>query len=260
MKTYSYFNTTKLVTTSLLDMFNDIKVKHYDISGSPIKEYFVELGFGPDSKPYMSRLVQESNQKYYIQGTKIGVVFKGYTYDSDRERGSTEYIYFNDDSLLNDFYKELNPIPVNYNFNFTLKTFAMDLFSQVMEQIIPYFRPSLTLRVKEFSFLNIERDLGVYLEDEFPNDFIEPLTNEDRREFSCSFNITVKGFMYRPISTESIIKIINSKYFIENEDVEYLVDEYRTSAFDVSATNIPTNYLTSAFDIEKNVYVVKVGL
>lgn len=261
MNQYSYFNTTRLVTNALLDMFNDIKVKHYDTSGSPLKEYCVEVGFGPDSKPYLSRLAQESGQRYYQQGTKIGVTFNGYSYDSERERGSTEYVLITNDSDLDDFYKILNPIPVNYNFNFSIKSFSMDLISQIMEQIIPYYRPSLSIRVKMFSFINYEHDLTVFLNDDFPLEFSEPLTNEDRREFTYKFDVTVKGYMFRPVTHESIIRVINSKYFVQNDETSYLLDEYRTSAFDTSATNlIPNEFLTSSFDANNDVYIVKVSV
>ena len=88
--------------------------------------------------------------------------------------------------------------------------------SQILENILPYFNPNRNIRVKEFSFFNIERDLNVKLTGVTPV-VTTDLTENDRRQVSCDIGLTVDAFMYRPFSHESIIKVIESKYYtIEN--------------------------------------------
>jgi hypothetical protein len=90
----------------------------------------------------------------------------------------------------------------------------MDYFAQIMENILPYFNPALFLRVKEFSFLNIERDLRVTMPGVVP-EFISPeISDDDRRYVNATLDLTVEAWMYRPFEYSSIIKVIDSRYFV----------------------------------------------
>ena len=102
--------------------------------------------------------------------------------------------------------------------------------SQILENILPYFNPKSFLRIKEFSFLNIERDIPVSITG--PTfDFSEDLQNEDIKLTNATIGITIEAFMYRPWTYGQIIKIINSQYFVADVGTQV------TTSASTSATN-----------------------
>ena len=73
--------------------------------------------------------------------------------------------------------------------------------------------------VKEFSFLNIERDLKIVFAGDVSPDFGDSYERETDRMIEVSLQFTVEGFLYLPVSTNKIIKIINSEYFIDDVSI-----------------------------------------
>jgi hypothetical protein len=110
--------------------------------------------------------------------------------------------------------------------------------SQILENILPAFNPALHLRVKEFSFLNIERNMKVQLGD-VSYDYPQEMSEEDSRYINSTMTFTVDGYMYRPVSQDYIIKYIKTNYWYNN-DVSH-AEVYSTSGMDLSATP-PSDY------------------
>jgi len=222
---YYYPRTVRAITIALTDMFNDIRVVKYDANNNPISEKDVPITFGPIEKYHQDRIEDhyydadnvEHNQRYYLQIPRIALVPNGIVYDADRASGVNEWRYWMQESLelseseIDSIVSDYQPTPYNFNFTIYIKNDSMDYMSQILENILPYFNPSLMLRVKEFSFLNIERDLPVLL-DGVGYDFIDDETVSDTRYVNATLNLTVKGYMYRPFLMSKVIKIINSKY------------------------------------------------
>jgi len=263
---YYYPRTIRAVTIALLDMFNDIRVVKYDEHNNPVGEKFVPITFGPVEKYHQDRTENhyydsegvEHNQRYYLQIPRMALVLNGIAYDPERASGSNEWRYWMKESLglsetqTNKIISDYQPTPYNFNFTLHIKNDSMDFLSQILENILPYFNPSLMLRVKEFSFLNIERDLPVSIDGINP-DFIDDEDATATRFVNCSMNITVKGFMYRPFITSEVIKVINSKYINGNTDT--MLEGFSTSGFetsggvpiDTSALPQPDDFFTSGY-------------
>ena len=226
---YYYPRTIRAITIALLDMFNDIRVVKYDANGIPISEKNVPITFGPVEKYHQDRIENhyfdsknvEHNQRYYLQIPRIALTPNGVAYDPERATGVNEWRYWFQETLeisesqLDEIFSDYQPTPYTFSFTLYIKNDSMDYMSQILENILPYFNPTLMLRVKEFSFLNVERDIPVTL-DGVGYDFIEDETAPDTRYVNASLNLTVKGYMYRPFITSKIIKSINSKYLNYN--------------------------------------------
>lgn len=255
-KTYYYPKTIRNLTIAFTDLFNDIVVKRLDDAGIVVKELTLPIKFGPVNKFQHNIMREESGKDYYIKLPSLAVTLDGLDFASDRAAGMNEYRNFYDTDLglddVNTFYRDVQPTPYNYNFSLHVLTESLDDFSQIMENILPYFNPTLHLRVKEFSFLNIERDIPVQYAG-VTTDFLEVQEGGTKRYVNGTINFIVKGYMYRPLTDVKVIKKIESKYFTNWDlgtsasDVE--VDKFRTSGFmDTSASDLvaPYAYDTSA--------------
>lgn len=223
MEQFYYPKTIRGIIIAISDMFNDIKVERYDSSGALVKSINVPITFGPVEKFQQIRKEEESGTKYWVGLPKVALVLSSIDYSSERAVGVNETRYWFDQSVglsgTNEFQTDVQPTPYDFAFTLHIRTQSLTDFSQIIENILPYFNPSLYLRVKEFSFLNIERDLKVTLASVSP-EFIDDQTDSDRRFVNGTLSLVVEGFLYRPLSTQKIIKQINSRYFI---------DEYTTS-------------------------------
>lgn len=227
METFYYPQTIKNITIALMDLFNDLYCVKYDASGTSAENIIVPLQYGNTDKTYKDRLENhyydandtEHGERFYQMFPRMSLLLDGITYNSNRCYGSNEFRYWLNETMeisgsnITDSFRDYQPTPYDLTFSLYIKTNSLDHFAQLMENILPYFNPKLMLRVKEFAFLNIERDLPVTLNSISP-EFTDDLGNADRREINGTLSFTVAAFMYRPWTKSKIIKVINSRYFI----------------------------------------------
>lgn len=223
--TYYYPETVRNVTVALLDMFDDFFIKRYDKTpardASIVKTVRVPIMFGPNEKRHLDELRIGKDGYQAPPVPRMSLILTGIEYDPSRASGINEIRHFYDTNLqlngLDQFFTELNPAPYNYNFTLSIQTESVSDFSQIVENILPYFNPMRYLRVKEFAFLNIERDLPVLMGGITPN-FSDVMEVSDKRKIDGDIELKVQGWMYRPIDAVKIIKYIKSKYIISQFD------------------------------------------
>lgn len=220
-QTYYYPETIRNVTVAVLDMFDDFYIKRYDRTpaknGTVVKTVRVPIMFGPQEKRHMDELRGTKDGWQAPPVPRLSLVLNGIEYDPSRASGINEIRHFYDTNLeikdLDGFFADVNPAPYNFNFTLSVMTDSLSDFSQIVENILPYFNPNRYLRVKEFSFLNIERDLPLALGGITPN-FTDSLDVGQERRVDGDMSLTVQGWMYRPISSEKIIKSIKTSFLI----------------------------------------------
>lgn len=239
MASYYYPATIRSVVTSVLAFFNDIHVHRTDDNGLVVKDIIVPIKFGPVSKDFQFRTAHEFGAKYYLSYPNITFALNSVAYDPERATGVDEYRYFYDDKIgldnLNDFWSDVQPVPYDLTFSMQVLTESMDDWCQIIENILPQFNPAVYLRVKEFSFLDIERDLQMVL-GSISTDFTQEQGEEEKRAINGTLEFTVKSVLYNPVKNAKIIKQIQSKYNIFDAEAEYQVTQYSTSGiFDTSA-------------------------
>lgn len=229
MITYYYPRTIRQISVALLNMFNDMKVIKYDKDGNILFDKNVPITWGPVEKYHFDRIEDhyvdadgvQHNIKYYEQLPRLALVLNGIVYDSDRATGVNQWRSWFKESLdltdteIDTIVTDYQPTPYNYNFTLYIKTDSTDFLAQILENILPYFNPSLQLRVKEFSFLNVERDLQVTMDGVNP-EFVDDMGESDTKFVNASINLTVKGWAYRKVLYSKVIKMINTRYFSNN--------------------------------------------
>jgi hypothetical protein len=245
---YSYYYpaTIRAVVTSVLAFFNDIHVHRLDDHGVLVKDLTIPIKFGPVDKSFQFRAEKEFGATYYISLPNITFALTNIQYDSDRAMGVNEIRTFYDDKIgldnLNDFWTDVQPTPYDLTFSMQILTESMDDWCQIMENILPYFKPAVYLRVKEFSFLDIERDLQMTLSN-VATDFLMEQGEEDKRYVNGSLDFTVKCVLYTPVKNAKIIKQIQSRYLAYDGDNYFQTSQYNTSAaIDSSAASVTSAY------------------
>lgn len=260
MNVYYYPKTLSGITIALLDLFNDIIVKKYNAAGDVVDIIDVPIQFGPIDKTYTDRKRQEDSKHFYLQVPRMSLVFTGLGIAEERAAALNEERYWLDAEVnlsgSDTLFSDLNPVPYNYFFTLYIRTDSMNDFSQILENTLPYFAPDQHLRVKEFSFLNVERDLTVKISN-VGSELSDDLDQEGTTTIDANFDIQVEGFMYKPVSTSNLVNVINTNYFIADTSANTVVNSFSTSGFS-AISDIPTTpssaWETSGYNIANDVY------
>ena len=145
---YFYNSSLKNLTIAMMSLFNNINVKHYDDNGAETKTVKVPIKFGPQSKYYQRRTEDASGQRYYVQLPVLSIVPNGFSFNANRSLSSKEpRALLNPEQYENpaDFLVDMMPSPWDVNFTVGIRTESFQDFSQIIEQIIPFFAPSVYL-------------------------------------------------------------------------------------------------------------------
>jgi len=239
------------ITISLLDMFNSIQVYNYTSASSvtPAKIIDVPLKFGPSEKYHLFNIQRESGKNYYAKLPSLLLTLDSMSYNSDRATSVNEVREIYDDTIdisyVDQFWSDVQPTPYDYKYTLEVRTESMDHLSQILENIVPYFNPTNHLRIKEFDFLNLERNLRVELQG-VSIDYPKEMGEEDSRYMNASIDLLVHGYVYRPISYSSVIKYIKKDYFYDNINTE----SFSTSGMsDFETPPSDYNYVESVEDV-----------
>lgn len=271
MLDFYYSEVIKRCCIAFSDIFNDIVIKKYNSAGTIIAEKKVPIAFGHRDKYWDIRKEAEIGKKYYLTLPRLSFTLDGIEYDPERAMSVNTLREVYSESLglsnIDSVFTDPSPAPYNLSFTLYLKAESMGNFSQIIENILPYFSPSIYLRIREFPFLNIERDLKLTLNGSVNLEFTDDQEETNRRELNSSLNFTLNAWMYSPYTTSKIIKVINSRYYIDQVTSAtptsadaFLVDAYNTSGFwktsggILSGTPSESQYDFSAYNTDGECY------
>lgn len=242
-----------------MSVFKNLIVKKSDISGNILEIIDVPIMTNQPEKEYQW-LVQnhyfdknntEIGTRFYIKLPRMSLCFTGLSYAADRATSVNEVReWFNTDVNLSQddvdsVMTDIQPAPWNLNFMLYIRTDSYEYMAQLLENVLPYFNPKIQLRVKEFSFLNVERTLPVSIDTVTPTITMD-IGENDYRQVNCDLPLTVEGFLYKPWTDKSIIKVINTNYFVDN----VLEKSINLSGSPVLSGNfaVPDNFILSGSD------------
>jgi hypothetical protein len=188
------------------NLFSDITIQRLNNAGVRIQTIGVPIAYGP-KESFLVRINQDPNldKDVMVQVPRIGFEIVGMNYDGRRKLSSTvknKVISSTDNNVFKTQY-----VPVPYDIQVTLSIFVKnaDDGAQILEQIVPYFRPEFTTSVKLVPEMSIIADTPVILndvsiEDTYEGDFVT------RRSLIWNLNFTIRAFLFGPITTGKVIK------------------------------------------------------
>ena len=187
------------------NMFNDLEVGRYNNSGQLIQSIQVPISYGPKEK-FLARLREDPglNRPFSTVLPRLSFEITNMSYDPTRTYNKMNRIL--QTTSGGDVLKTQHA-PTPYDIDITLYgMFANNEDAvQVVEQILPFFRPEWTHSVKITSDMNEHFDVPTVLndmsiEDSYESDF------ETRRAIIYTFNFTIKGYMFGPVTNKGVIK------------------------------------------------------
>lgn len=195
------------------NLMNDIVVARLNTAGERVQSIAVPLAYGPKEK-FLVRLNQDPNfeQAVAITLPRMGFEITSMVYAPTRKLSSTlknVTLKSDDDDRMKTQY-----VPVPYDINLLLSIFVSnaDDGAQILEQILPYFRPEFTTNIRLIPEMNVVVDTPVVLqdvsiEDTYEGDF------DTRRALIYNLNFSMKAYIYGPVSNQGVIKRSVTNFF-----------------------------------------------
>lgn len=143
--TYFYNSSIRKVVALFGDMFNQMQVARRDVNGNFVNQRRVPISYAPQ-EAFLNRI----NERPDLDDERVAIVLPRMSYeisgsilyDSNRQQGRNVSCTVVD--------ADGTPVaimsPVPYNIPFTLSVYSrtQDEVLQIVEQILPYFKPSIT--------------------------------------------------------------------------------------------------------------------
>jgi len=201
-----YHGTIRKYVIAFGNLFNDIYVQRLDSNGTRIQTLAVPLAYGPKEK-WLVRLAQDPNldQDVAITLPRMGFEIQSMAYAPQRKLSSTLKNVKLKTSDLDRVDTQYVPVP--YDIIMLLSVFVRnaDDGAQIIEQIIPYFRPEFETNVRLIPEMDVVVDTPVVLqdvaiEDTYEGDF------DTRRALIYNLTFSMKAYFYGPVSHSGIIK------------------------------------------------------
>lgn len=243
-----YNATTKKYVAVFGTIFNKISIVRYDQNEQEVQRMIVPISYGPYQK-FLARVVQDPNldRKTAITLPRMSFEITGMTYDGTRKVNSIKKLRAgpSDDSELSSF--QYSPTPYNIDFSLSIMTKYAEDGTQILEQIIPFFKPEWTTTVKlidNIEPLDIPLVLnGINLEDVYEGDFIT------RRSLLWTLTFTMKAWYFGPTRDRKVIKFIDTRYHTST-NLDSPVKSIVTLQLGLTANGEPTTDIDESIDYD----------
>ena len=161
---------------------------------------------------------------------RMGFIITNMGYDFERKHSSIAK--FNSESV-DSLHRQKMFMPVPYNLNIQLSVYSrnMDDGLQILEQILPFFKPSFNITIDELSDMGVMRDIPIILDTINHEDSSEGVTGESVRLLRWDLDFTIKANFYGPVKNQSIIKHVYVDYHTskDGEYQEKIDEQYKVS-------------------------------
>jgi hypothetical protein len=186
------------------NMFNDVQISRMTKEGVERQRLIVPISYGPKEK-YLARLNDDKFLERQVATVLPRLAFEITSMQYAPTRTTNKLLRnvatgTNANTLVSQF------TPVPYDFNISLYgMFAnQEDAVQVVEQVLPFFRPEWTTSVKLIDELDQYFDIPTTLtdltiEDSYDSDY------ESRRSIIYTFNFIVKGYVFGPLKNKGVI-------------------------------------------------------
>lgn len=187
------------------NMFNDIDVVRYNNAGAAVQTIRVPIAYGPREK-FLARLRTDPSldREVAIQLPRLSFEITNIAYAANRGLNKlTRNVGLSTDT--NKLQTVWTPTPYDINISLYGMFANQEDAVQVVEQILPFFRPEWTHSLQLLNTVTDVYDVPTVLndlsiEDTYEADF------QTRRAIIYTFNFTVKGYLFGPTTNRGVIK------------------------------------------------------
>ena len=215
---YFFHGTTRKLITAFGTLFNHMEVQRDD--GKVIS---VPLTYASKEKFYVK---VKQDLKLDRLGNmvlpRMGFIITNMSYDFERKQSSIGK--FHAMSTNDTFHKKMF-LPVPWDINIELSIYSRNMADglQILEQIIPMWKPSFNITINELEEMGVMRDIPIILDDVSHDDTSESDVSDSFRILRWDLTFTIKANYYGPVKDQKIIKKIYVDYYTST-DGEYVDD------------------------------------
>lgn len=210
-----YFSLIRKYVTLLGTTINNISILREHPTDSNKNELIkIPLTYSPKEK-VLVRLNQDPNidREFAAILPMISFELISLQYDVTRKTNSNDKITIADPTNPSKKKYQFNPVPYNFNFKVCVYVKNTEDGTKIIEQILPMFTPDITLTTDLVPEIGIRLDVPIVLnavemEDIYEGDF------KQRKQFIWNLSFTVKGYLYGPIRSNSVIKFAHTNVYV----------------------------------------------
>lgn len=229
--------TTRKVVASLLDFFsNRIFIERYDEDGNVYRYIKPPIHFA--NRERFTTIIKAANQNnnqvsgYSIDLKRIlprmALNIVSMTYDAERKIIKSHKVKSKEYDESGSLDSVLSPVPYILDLELAIITKTIDDTWQIIEQIVPYFTPSLCLDLKILEGFDSE-SISFSISTVSP-DATEELGIMDERVFVSTISFMTRINYYYIKRNTKIIKEIIANYYVGKDETYKKIKSYSLSA------------------------------
>jgi len=210
-----YFNSTQNYTLALLSAFDNLWYYTQEIQNDKYigdKAYKVPISFGNYEKSVILENVKEKDIKAGNFNLIPRLILSFESMVKTPERQSQKYQTFTKRIQHPDSNKivldmSYNSIAYDFNYRLLLQARGMTMATQLTEQILSYFNPSMNLNIKEFPLFTEMTQTQIRISDpEF--EILEEFEDTQINIINVTFNLNIRGNIYSGIGYQAPIEVV----------------------------------------------------
>lgn len=227
-----YFASVRKTVTAFGTLFNNIKMARtaeVNGAGTTIKTIKVPIAYAP-AQSYISWLrgahsiSRSTDGEAVISKTlpRMAYALKSMTFDKTRALGSMGRINNSTETLIGSpatrstVKSMLQPMPWNFDFELLIVSKNLDDGYNIMEQILPNFKPTFPLTVNFVPGLELKLDVPVVFNGITQSDNYE-LQIGEKRLITWTLDFTAKSYIFPPLSDIGLIKRVINPMFSDTD-------------------------------------------
>lgn len=227
-------------------LFNSIELSKLDSNGNEKERIVVPLQYSAKEK-FIQRLESDPNllRVDNITLPRMGYELVSMSYDSSRNFNNKQLIGIQNNTNSNVKHAFFTPAPYIFQYNLYIKSKTLSELYQIIEQILPAFKPELKITLMLFEGIDMEIDMPISIGTPTIEDSYDGTFNEEQREIFCIIPFMVKAYLYGPIKDKEIIKKVIFHYHpiteINKPDIDKI--EYSNTESTVVSETKPTSQI-----------------
>ena len=207
-----YNRSIRKIVVAFGTIFNDIQLQRYTKDGNTKKEIFrVPLSYGSKER-YLTQITSDPTltKSINVSVPRISFELTGMSYDSSRKQQSLiQNFALNANGGINTQY---TPVPYDFNFSMAIYVRNTEDGTQIVEQILPFFKPDFTVTVDFITGMDQKYDMPITLNSvNTTTEYEGGLNDGSTRLILWDLDFTVKSYLWPAVKTpKGLIGALNT--------------------------------------------------
>jgi hypothetical protein len=210
-----YFGLIRKYVILMGTLLNQIRITRTNKTGEVVSLLQIPITYAPKDK-MLARVMQDPGLDVGSAVAPLPMIsfeMGKMVYDGSRKLNTIGKVSVKNNSDLNKFKYQYNPVPYNIEFKVYVYAKNAEDGTKIIEQILPYFTPDWTTTCNLIPEVGITMDIPIILNNISYSDNYDG-EYKDRRAIIWQLDFVLKGYLYGPVKSSGIIKFVNTNFYI----------------------------------------------